>query len=68
MAYSIVGNQNPDGIPAEVDSSKAEQVVVIPPFGSQNYVYYIIAISIVIVLAIGIVLIKTKVLRRKDTL
>lgn len=61
--YSIVGNQDPTKKPAEVDSSSAETVKILPPFGAQNIA--IIAITItasVAILVAGIVLIKKKVL------
>ena len=58
MAYSIVGNQDPTTVPAEVDSSKAETVVVIPPFGLTQIVYIGIALAVVTILAVGIIFIK----------
>ena len=63
MAYSIQGNQDPTDTPAEVDSFKAEQVRILPPFGIGNTVVYIvIAVTVLVILAGGIVLIKKKVL------
>ena len=58
MAYSIVGNQDPTAIPTEVDSSKAETVVVIPPFGLTQITYIVIALAVVTILAVGIIFIK----------
>ncbi len=58
MAYSIVGNQDPTKIPSEVDSSKAETVVVIPPFGLTQIIYIIIALAVASILAVGIIFIK----------
>ena len=37
MAYSVVGNQNPNNMPAEVDTAAAEKVIVLPPFGQTYY-------------------------------
>lgn len=62
MANSIQGNQNPNEMPKEVDSSIAEKVVILPPFGIGNTVVYIIlTISILAILIGGIVLIKKKI-------
>ena len=64
MAYSIVGNQDPTTIPTEVDSAKAETVVVVPPFGiSPIYIYGAVALVAVIVLTVGIIFIKKKVIK-----
>lgn len=64
MAYSVVGNQNPtDSKAAEVDSSVAEKVIILPPFG-QVYIYYIIAAVVGIILIGGIALIIKKVLKK----
>ena len=62
MAYSVVGNQNPtDKKAAEVDSSMAEKVVILPPFG-ETHIYYIIGAVVAVILIGGIILIKKKVL------
>ncbi len=61
MAYSIVGNQDPTTSPAEVDSGKAEQVVILPPFG-RTYLYIGITLGVIALLTVGIILIKKKVL------
>ena len=66
MAYSVAGNQDPTQIPSEVDAAKAERVMILPPFGSATYVYIIIAIAAAIILAVGIVLIKKKVIGKKE--
>lgn len=63
MAYSIVGNQNPMEDPAEVDSSKAERVVILPPTGS-TYLYLGLGAIAIIILIGGIVIIKKKVLKK----
>ena len=59
MAYSVVGNQDPTTDPTEVDTAKAEKVLVLPPFGT-NYLYYGLAILVTITLVGGIVFIKKK--------
>lgn len=65
MAYSIQGNQDPTATPAEVDSVKSERVTILPPFGIGNIVVYIaIAVSVLVILAGGIILIKKKVLNK----
>ena len=62
MAYSVVGNQNPtDKKAAEVDSSVAEKVVILPPFGETHF-YYLLGAVIAIILIGSILLIKKKVL------
>jgi len=63
MAYSIVGNQDPTlDAPSEVDATKAEEVLILPPFGSE-YIYYGLAIAVAAILGLGIFLIKKKVMR-----
>ena len=64
MAYSVAGNQDPTQIPSEV--AKAERVMILPPFGSATYVYIIIAIAAATILVVGIVLIKKKVIGKKE--
>lgn len=65
MAFSIQGNQDPTKAPAEVDSAKSEQVLVLPPFGIGNMIVYItIAIVTLAILSGGIILIKKKVLKK----
>lgn len=65
MAYSIQGNQDPTETPAEVDSVKSERVTILPPFGIGNIVVYIaIAVSVLVILAGGIIFIKKKVLNK----
>lgn len=63
MAYSIVGNQNPLEDAQEVDASVAEKVIILPPFGSSP-IYYILGITIGLILIGGITLIIRKVLRK----
>lgn len=62
MAYSVVGNQDPTQIPSEVDSARGERVTILPPFGSQVYLYYIIGTLVVAILIGGVIFIKKKVL------
>lgn len=66
MAYSVVGNQDPllDDA-SEVDSSTAERIVILTPFGENNF-YYIIAGVVAVILVAGIILIKVKVLKKKE--
>lgn len=65
MAYSVVGNQDPSLDDAsEIDSSVAERVVILPPFG-QTQIYYLLASIVAIILIGGIVLIIRKVLKKK---
>ena len=68
MEYSIVGNQDPTEDPAEVDSSAAERIIILPPFGIGDVVVYgMIALVIGAVLVVGIVLIRRKVLKGKNS-
>lgn len=66
MAYSVVGNQNPmEEEPSEVDTSVAEKIVILPPFGEVR-IYYILGAVVAIMLIGGIILIRKKVLKGKD--
>ena len=63
MAFSIVGNQDPTAnTPSEIDASIAEKILILPPFGSGNIVYYILGAVVGIILIGGITLIIKKVL------
>lgn len=66
MEYSVVGNQNPEIKPQELDSDIAEIVRILPPFGNAG-IYITIAIvtlaAVVIVIG-GTIFIKKKVLRK----
>ena len=63
MAFSIVGNQDPTAnTPSEIDASIAERIVILPPFGDGNIVYYILGAVVGIILIGGITLIIKKVL------
>ena len=63
MAYSIVGNQDPTvDTPGEIDASIAEKILILPPFGNGNIVYYILGAVVGIILIGGITLIIKKVL------
>ena len=66
MAYSVAGNQDPTQIPSEVDTAKAERVMILPPSGSATYVYIIIALAAATILVVGIILIKKKVIGKKE--
>lgn len=61
MAYSVQGNQKPSEPPAEPDASRAEQVVILPPFGD-GYLYLGLGIFILTLLGISIIVIKKTVL------
>ena len=63
MAYSVQGNQNPKEAPTEPDSSMAERVVILPPFGT-TYLYIGLAVLIAAMLGISIVVIKKTVLNK----
>ena len=65
MAYSVVGNQDPLFTTAsEVDSSYAERITILNPFGEVR-IYYIIGFTVAALLIVGIVLIRKFVLKRK---
>ena len=62
MEYSIVGNQNPQEDPQEMDSDMAENVRILPPFG-ENSMYVII--SIVSIISIGIIVVAIIFIKKK---
>ena len=66
MAYSVVGNQDPllDN-PSEIDASMAERIIILTPFGENNF-FYMIAGIVAVMLVVGIVLIKVFVLKKRD--
>ena len=61
MAYSVQGNQKPSEPPTEPDASRAEQVVILPPFGD-GYLYLGLGIFILTLLGVSIIVIKKTVL------
>ena len=66
MEYSVVGNQDPESKPQELDSDIAEVVRILPPFGNGG-IYIIITIVSILGLAIivlGTIFIKKKVLKK----
>ena len=64
MAYSVQGNQDPTDLEnLEVDSSKAERVVILPPFGEQ-YLYIGLGIFIVAMIGIAAIVIRKVVLNK----
>ena len=69
MAYSVVGNQDPTLSDAsEVDTSMAERIVILPPFGCGDILSFCaIALAVGAVLVVGIVLIRRKVLKGKNS-
>ena len=73
MKFTIPGNYNPkdaansgnDNIPLEADYDFSESLTVLVPFGRKNIVIIIVSILVaVIVLGVGIVIIKKKVLKK----
>lgn len=63
---SIPGDLNPKTLSTlkyEPDSAQAQEVSIVPPFGSQRVIWTIIATVSTIMLAVGIILIKKKVLK-----
>ncbi len=50
----------------EPDSSIANQIIVTKPLGEQRATYYVIAVAILIVLALGIVGIKLTLQKKND--
>lgn len=66
MEYSVVGNQDPEANPQELDSDIAEVVRILPPFGNAlNYTLLAtIAIAAISIITGGIIFIKKKVLRK----
>ena len=62
---SIPGDLNPNTLTTieEPDSDKAQEVQIVPPFGSQRVIWTIIATVSSIILAVGIILTKKKVLK-----
>lgn len=61
MAYSVQGNQKPNEPPTEPDASRAEQVVILPPFGD-GYLYLGLGIFVLTLLGVSIIVIKKTVL------
>ena len=64
MAYSVAGNQDPTAQPAEADTDDAEEIVILPPFGQQHYIYYILGAGIAVILIAGVIIIKKKILKK----
>ncbi|MBR1802737.1 MAG: hypothetical protein IJ777_02035 [Clostridia bacterium] len=66
MAFSVQGNQNPTQPISEIDSARAEKVVILPPFGNlHTYLYIGLGATIAILLGTSIVFIKKKVLKHE---
>lgn len=64
MAYSVVGNQDPkESAAKEVDSSMAERIIILPPFGN-THIFYTLGAIIAIILAAGIIFIIRKVIKK----
>lgn len=64
MSYSVVGNQNPSDEPAELDSARAEEVKVLPPYG-ETHIYYVLIGAVLVIIALGIIGIRKWVLGKK---
>ena len=62
MAYTTVGNQDPDEPIDEIDGDMSQTITILPPFG-QKPTYYIIAGVALVILTAGIILIKKKVIK-----
>jgi len=62
---SVLGNQNPTKEVAELDSGKAETVLIIPPFGINDTLQLQISLAIILIAAfgIGVYYIKKRVLK-----
>lgn len=64
MAYSVQGNQNPTQQPQEIDSSEAEEVLILPPTGIGEIITYIaLSIGILAIVITGAIFIKKIVLK-----
>ena len=63
MAFSIQGNQKPSESPQEPDSSMAEPVVILPPFGD-TYLYFGLGIAALVSIVGAAIFIKKKVLNK----
>lgn len=64
---SIVGNFDPtEETPEEKDTAISEKIIILGPFGNQNIIYIVEAIILSVILAGGIAIILTKVVKRKD--
>lgn len=61
MAYSVVGNQDPTKDIAEIDSARAENVLILPPFGN-TYLYFGLGIAVIVLIAGAVIFIKKKIL------
>ena len=66
MEYSVVGNQDPESKPQELDSDIAEVVRILPPFGNAGLYIIITAVALVAIVIIigGAIFIKKKVLKK----
>ena len=66
MEYSVVGNQDPESRPQELDSDIAEVVRILPPFGNAGLYIIITAVALVAIVVIigGTIFIKKKVLKK----
>lgn len=65
MEYSVVGNQDPLKEPEELDSSKAEVIKILPPFGgiAMYVLISVITLAVVAIVVTGVIFIKKKVLK-----
>ena len=58
----IPGNQDPEANPLEQDSSKSEDISIVPPYG-RPLLYVGLGIGILVILIVAIIIIKKKILR-----
>jgi len=68
MEYSVVGNQDPTTIAQELDSDTAEVVRILPPFGNAGFYIIISIISVIAIgiIVVGIIFIKKKVIKNNN--
>lgn len=66
MEYSVVGNQDPEKAPQELDSDIAEVVRILPPFGNAGLYIIITAVALaaIAIIIVGTIFIKKKVLKK----
>ncbi len=62
---AVPGNQDPDNVPQEYDSDFTEQVIITPPTGQNKAYYFVLATVVLVILTVGIIVIKKRVLDRK---
>ena len=64
MAFSVVGNQEPRGDLKEIDAAKAEEIILMGPYGTTRpTLYAVLGITICAIIIAGVVVIKKKILK-----